>query len=45
MSSSTRNRRIANGFPIPEATDLRVLDVIYGTRGDRHRYLFHHRRR
>jgi hypothetical protein len=32
--------RIANDFPVAEATDLRVLDVIYGTGGGRHRYLF-----
>jgi hypothetical protein len=33
-------QRIAPGFPVEGATDLRVLDVIYGTHGDRHRYLF-----
>lgn len=33
-------QRIAPGFPVPEATDLRALDVVYGTHGDRHRYLF-----
>jgi hypothetical protein len=33
-------QRIAGGFPVADATDLRVLDVIYGTHGDRHRYVF-----
>src|SRR4029434_5757501 len=46
--------RLVRDFPIPGAADLRVLDVIYATQGDRHRYVFtveytrgvveHHRR-
>jgi hypothetical protein len=32
--------RIVGNLPVPEATQLRVLDLIYATVGDRHRYLF-----
>ena len=33
-------RRIAGSFPVPGAADLHVLDVIYATHGQRHRYVF-----
>lgn len=32
--------RIAGQFPVVGASDLRVLDLIYGSEGSRHRYLF-----
>jgi hypothetical protein len=32
--------RIATIIPVPGAADLRVIDVIYGSQGDTHRYLF-----
>ena len=32
--------RIAAIVPVPGAADLRVIDVIYGSHGDTHRYLF-----
>ncbi len=31
--------RVAQGFSVPEATDLHVMDLIYGE-GDQHDYLF-----
>jgi hypothetical protein len=33
-------RRIAATFPIEGASDLLILDLIYGTQGQRHRYVF-----
>jgi hypothetical protein len=33
-------RRVVERFPIPGASDLRVMDVIYQREGDRYRYLF-----
>ncbi len=33
-------RRVAGQFAVPGAADLRVVDVIYASRGERHRYLF-----
>jgi hypothetical protein len=32
--------RIATIIPVPGAADLRVIDVIYGSEGETHRYLF-----
>ena len=32
--------RIVGEFPVPAAGALRVVDVIYGSQQDRHRYLF-----
>lgn len=32
--------RIATIIPVPGAADLRVIDVIYGSKGEQHRYLF-----
>jgi hypothetical protein len=32
--------RIATIIPVPGAADVRVLDVIYGSQGEMHRYLF-----
>jgi hypothetical protein len=32
--------RIATIIPVPGAADLRVIDVIYGSQGKTHRYLF-----
>jgi hypothetical protein len=32
--------RIATIIPVPGAADLRVIDVLYGSEGDTHRYLF-----
>lgn len=33
-------QRIAEIFPVAGAADVRVMDLIYGTQGQRHRYLF-----
>jgi hypothetical protein len=33
-------RRLMRNFPIPGAGDLRVIDLIYATHGDTHRYVF-----
>jgi hypothetical protein len=33
-------QRIARQFPAPGVSDLRVLDLIYASEGNRHRYLF-----
>jgi hypothetical protein len=32
--------RIAPAFPIPDVSDVRVVDLIYGSQQDRHRYVF-----
>jgi hypothetical protein len=32
--------RVAQRFPVPGASDLRVVDLLYRIEGDRHRYLF-----
>lgn len=32
--------RIASRFPVPGAADVRVVDLIYGTKGDEYRYIF-----
>src|SRR5688500_15740566 len=32
--------RIATVIPVPGAADLRVIDVLYASEGDTHRYLF-----
>jgi hypothetical protein len=33
-------RRLATNFPVNGATDLRVIDLIYATDGEVHRYVF-----
>jgi hypothetical protein len=32
--------RVARAFPIPGASALRILHVVYGAQGDRYRYIF-----
>ncbi len=32
--------RLKGNFPIPDATDIRVVDLIYGAEQDAHRYFF-----
>jgi hypothetical protein len=32
--------RVADGFPVPGAANLRVTDLVYGLVGDSHRYIF-----
>ena len=32
--------RVAGRLPVPGAADIRVLDIVYATQGDCHRYVF-----